>query len=1284
MKRLIFILSVVCLIGAQMATSAIAVTTTAANVDFAGSTITLDSNLEKVSGEVRIKGVNGIASTLNSPGANLNTGELFYGNNKIWYTGDYGTSRSIDPITGTATAINGTYAARNGIAIGGGHAWVPESSSLRKVDIATNTIVASIPTSATPSGVTYADGYVWAIVGSNVLKIDPSTHATVATIPIGAAPSMQSGKQITSGDGYVWFTTDNGFGVWRVNTTTNAIAATTSYNGYQTSSIVYGGGYVWTISDSGTNIRKINPTTNAQIASITTSAYRIAYGNGHLWYTSATTVSKMDTATNAVVQTITVGSNLRGVVSDGTSVWVVTEYNIIVTPAGPWYCDSDGSCDYTPAAVYGSVIGKIGTAFPVNSTKSATTPNMTMSNPVYSVAVTQTTPSAATNVKWLISTNNGTTWKKYSGGVWSTTTDITVGMTATELQAITPAQWDTLAATTLKFQFGLSTSDGNVTPTVSAITVNNITVSFSGVALVGDLTITGGVDSLTQTYTLNGSSDYGALTYKITLPNSSVVNSNSTAYTFVTGATVYTFTGKISLTNWPTISQSVSIQVTAPYPSPVVSAFVCDTALLKNAVGNCTVTATAAVGTLGYTWSGSVGSTVTPTGSGTGATISYAVAGTKVASVRTYLIEDPTLYVDSIASVEVSSYPAPVISAFTCDTTLTKNAVGSCTLTATAAVGTLGYTWSGSSGSTITLTETGATISFSTAGTRSISVRTFLNEDTEVYTDSSASIIVTTYPTPVVSSFTCSPTLWKSEVGVCTIAATSEPGTTISYTWSGSSGVSITQTGTGAIISFSSAGSRLVTVKTYLNEDPEVFTSNSASVTVSNWDRPLLSITGINSMYIGETAVYTGTASSKSGPVDITWEVEGATTSGSTLSYTGDVVNTITISATARIRGTDTDPDAASTTTKLLMVKDVTPPVVYLTVPSKADTGIPVEIKVTVNASISLPDSIKSSLTGRWVLPDGSYDTTSGSPLNYTFMEGGNITIGYEAWYGTHPDKITSRSGITKVTVYSFPNWIVSLRGKSALIAPYDAVFRVGPETKYSTKYLVPYVWDFGDGTTLTTTKTYLAHTYAAVGEYVATVTIADGYGNSQAVTTNLSVLTPEPFSFTSKVMKGNKFSRVPLIVYVRPSISGGHPKDRVSEYDWYVDGVYLKTASRMVSFTIDTPGDHTVSVAYTSKYGITGSGEFVVTAIENTPPTCSISHKDNTAKKATTFSPACTDPDGRILSYSWDFGDGTPIVTTSKGIAGYQTSGTYTVSLTATDDSGAAVTVTKDVTITR
>jgi len=87
------------------------------------------------------------------------------------------------------------------------------------------------------------------------------------------------------------------------------------------------------------------------------------------------------------------------------------------------------------------------------------------------------------------------------------------------------------------------------------------------------------------------------------------------------------------------------------------------------------------------------------------------------------------------------------------------------------------------------------------------------------------------------------------------------------------------------------------------------------------------------------------------------------------------------------------------------------------------------------------------------------------------------------------------------------------------------------------------------------------------------------------------------------------------------------------------------------------------------------------------TPPIAVFTHSPSEpiVDETVTFD-ACEshDPDGSITSYSWDFGDGTPVVTENDPIAThvYAAADTYTVTLTITDNDGLANTTAATVTV--
>ena len=103
-------------------------------------------------------------------------------------------------------------------------------------------------------------------------------------------------------------------------------------------------------------------------------------------------------------------------------------------------------------------------------------------------------------------------------------------------------------------------------------------------------------------------------------------------------------------------------------------------------------------------------------------------------------------------------------------------------------------------------------------------------------------------------------------------------------------------------------------------------------------------------------------------------------------------------------------------------------------------------------------------------------------------------------------------------------------------------------------------------------------------------------------------------------------------------------------------------------------PGDG--DIAYTD-LGWGGSGairSFTYSGATNAPPTAkaAATPTSGTPPLAVSFSSAgSSDPDGDTLSYSWDFGDGTPRSTAANPSHTYTTSGNYAAQLTVSDGKG-------------
>ena len=150
-------------------------------------------------------------------------------------------------------------------------------------------------------------------------------------------------------------------------------------------------------------------------------------------------------------------------------------------------------------------------------------------------------------------------------------------------------------------------------------------------------------------------------------------------------------------------------------------------------------------------------------------------------------------------------------------------------------------------------------------------------------------------------------------------------------------------------------------------------------------------------------------------------------------------------------------------------------------------------------------------------------------------------------------------------------------------------------------------------------------------------------------------------------------------------ALSGGHsrsPFGAITSWVWsFGDGTFATGAEA------------------THTYGRTGFFEVLLMVVDSTGRRASTTKRvwvtvPNSAPVAAFFiggagltvnfdASASSDGDGQIVSYAWNFGDGTPDTTGRTASHTYAEEGTYTVTLTVTDSLGETATTSQDVTVT-
>ena len=158
---------------------------------------------------------------------------------------------------------------------------------------------------------------------------------------------------------------------------------------------------------------------------------------------------------------------------------------------------------------------------------------------------------------------------------------------------------------------------------------------------------------------------------------------------------------------------------------------------------------------------------------------------------------------------------------------------------------------------------------------------------------------------------------------------------------------------------------------------------------------------------------------------------------------------------------------------------------------------------------------------------------------------------------------------------------------------------------------------------------------------------------------------------------------RAPL--RVRLDGSASHDDGTIVRYAWAFAPPYEDDGSEGVGieYVFETPGIHTVRLTVVDDSGLAGTAAIDVT-VENTPPlaSCRISSDAPVVGEWVVFDASASfDPDGRLVDFIWDFGDGTTTRGTRVGHA-YEEIGVYSVRLTIEDDAGATASIVHSFTV--
>ena len=449
-------------------------------------------------------------------------------------------------------------------------------------------------------------------------------------------------------------------------------------------------------------------------------------------------------------------------------------------------------------------------------------------------------------------------------------------------------------------------------------------------------------------------------------------------------------------------------------------------------------------------------------------------------------------------------------------------------------------------------------------------------------------------------------------------------------------------------------------------------------------------------------AAVTATPSAGPAPLAVAFSGSGSTDNGSIVSYAwnfGDpgsgASNTatgVTASHTYAAAGTYSavlsvtdNGGLVRTAARIITVSaSNTPPVAVTSASAPTSGPAPLTVSFSSSGSSDPDGTIEDYL---WQFGDGPASNSSQPDPTHTYATPGTYTATLTV---TDDDGATTTESVS-ITVD--PNLAPTAaatatpqNGTVPLTVAFDGSGSSDPEAQALT-----YDWNFGDpasGPADTATGATPTHTYGTAGPYTATLTVTD-VGGLTDVTTVVVTAAPANQAPVADASSSAPLSGVaPLAVSF--SAAGSDDTDgTIASYDWDFgdpsSGPANTATGATAAHTYASSGAYTATLTVTDDDGATDTAQVAVTVADNQPPTAIANSSTNTgsASLAVTFTSSSTDNDGTVATTAWDFGDGSPAGSGATVDHTYSLPGTYTATLTVTDDLGATDATTIAITVT-
>ncbi|MEE4126682.1 MULTISPECIES: Ig-like domain-containing protein [Pseudomonas] len=343
---------------------------------------------------------------------------------------------------------------------------------------------------------------------------------------------------------------------------------------------------------------------------------------------------------------------------------------------------------------------------------------------------------------------------------------------------------------------------------------------------------------------------------------------------------------------------------------------------------------------------------------------------------------------------------------------------------------------------------------------------------------------------------------------------------------------------------------------------------------------------------------------------------------------------------TARLKYSDSPEDKRvyKTLRAGVAFRPVRPPRVQIIGPRRPEVGK----EATWVANLMMPyPKMDMTMDGEFILPDGT--VVDSTEVKYTptreDMDKEESYISVRSWINGYEDR--GGLGLTQHRLifwsYDWPEWKINTK-YSAKYAPADLTMTARSLGLFREFEGLTIEWDIPPYAGLQmikdTNQTSRIVRLTEPGIYTFGAHISDSRGNYSYAETEMEFLEPIPWDVKLSWSGDNDANRAPLGVLIRPSITGGHPKDQILSKTFSLNGETLSSSGDYGRATLEKEGVYTVKLDVASAMGHTAAGEVDIPVARNKPPVCKL--EVVVGRTSWLAKAVCTDEDGRMAKNLW------------------------------------------------